>query len=116
VARVLSAHVMVAAGDAVPLGTRVVSTDPAQPGMTGSNCRTSPAGTWSAAALKLTRSVRLTVHMVTVSGQTFQISSQYSAMARSDENLPLRAVFRMDIFVHDSLSCQAALTWSWQFT
>ena len=38
--------------------------------------------------------------MVTVSGQTFQMSSQYSAMARSDENLPLRAVFTMDIFVH----------------
>jgi hypothetical protein len=51
-----------------------------------------------------------------VSGQTFQISSQYSVMARSDENLPLRAVFRMDIFVHDSVSCHAALTRSWQFT
>ena len=46
--------------------------------------------------------------MVTVSGQTFQMSSQYSAMARSDENLPLRAVFRMDILVQDSLSCHAA--------
>ena len=33
------------------------------------------------------------------------MSSQYSAMARSDENLPLRAVFRMDIFVQESLSC-----------
>ena len=54
--------------------------------------------------------------MVTVSGQTFQMSSQYSAMARSDENLPLRAVFRMDIFVHDSLSCHAALTCCWQST
>ena len=52
----------------------------------------------------------------TVSGWTFQISSQYSAMARSDENLPLRAVFKMDIFVHASLSCHAALTWSWQST
>ena len=38
-------------------------------------------------------------HMVTESGHTFQISSQYSAMARSDENFPLRAVFKMDIFV-----------------
>lgn len=28
--------------------------------------------------------------MVTVSCHTFQISSQYSAMARSDENFPLR--------------------------
>ena len=54
--------------------------------------------------------------MVMVSGQTLQMSSQYSAMARSDENLPLRAVFRMDIFVHNSLSWHAALTWSWQST
>ena len=54
--------------------------------------------------------------MVTVSGQTLQMSSQYSAMARSDENLPLRAVFKMDIFVHLSRSCQAALTCSWQLT
>jgi hypothetical protein len=55
-------------------------------------------------------------HTVTVSGQTFQMSSQYSAMARSDENLPLRAVFRIDIFVHASLSSHAALTCSWQLT
>jgi hypothetical protein len=54
--------------------------------------------------------------MVTVSGQTFQMSSQYSAIARSDENLPLRAVFRMDIFVHESLSRHEALTRSWQLT
>ena len=52
----------------------------------------------------------------TVSGQTFQMSSQYSAIARSEENLPLRAVFRMDIFVHDSPSSHAALTRSWQST
>ena len=37
---------------------------------------------------------------LTVTGDTFQMSSQYSAMARSDENLPLRAVFRIDIRVH----------------
>ena len=54
--------------------------------------------------------------MVTVSGETFQMSSQYSAIARSEENLPLRAVFRIDICVHASLSCHAALTWSWQST
>jgi hypothetical protein len=47
--------------------------------------------------------------MVTVSGQTFQMSSQYSAMARSDENFPLRPVFRIDIFVHECLSCHARL-------
>jgi hypothetical protein len=53
------------------------------------------------------------VHILTVSGQTCQMSSQYSAIARSDENLPLRAVFRIDIFVHDSPSSHAALTSSW---
>jgi hypothetical protein len=51
--------------------------------------------------------------MVTDSGHTFQISSQYSAIARSDENFPLRAVFKMDIFVHASLSSHAAPTCSW---
>jgi hypothetical protein len=38
--------------------------------------------------------------MLTVNGHTFQMSSQYSPIARSDENLPLRAVLRIDIFVH----------------
>lgn len=33
---------------------------------------------------------------VTGTGATFQISWQYSAMARSEENGPIRAVFRMD--------------------
>ena len=33
----------------------------------------------------------------TVTGRTFQMSSQYSAIAQSDENFPLRAVFRIDI-------------------
>jgi hypothetical protein len=36
--------------------------------------------------------------MLTVNGHTFQMSSQYSAIARSDENLALRAVVRIDIF------------------
>src|SRR5574337_383705 len=49
---------------------------------------------------------------VTVTGCTFQISSQYSSMARSDENLPLRAVFRIDMRVHLSVSCHAAPTCS----
>jgi len=44
-----------------------------------------------------------------------QISSQHSVMARSDKNLPQRAVFRMDIVVHESLVRHAALTCSWQF-
>jgi len=35
----------------------------------------------------------------TVTGLIFQISSQYSVMARSEENLPLRAVLRIDIRV-----------------
>jgi hypothetical protein len=41
------------------------------------------------------------------------MSSQYSSIARSDENLPLRAVFRIDIRVHAEVSCHAALTRSW---
>ena len=49
-------------------------------------------------------------HTVTVTGLTFQISSQYSAMARSDENFALRAVLRIDIRDHTSGFCQAALT------
>src|SRR5690242_19585684 len=47
---------------------------------------------------------------------TCQMSSQYSRMARSDENLPLRAVLRIDIRVHRSTSCHAAPTCSWQAT
>jgi len=53
---------------------------------------------------------------VTVTGQTFQMSSQYSVMARSDESLPLRVVFRIDIRVHAAVSCHAALTCYWQDT
>ena len=53
-------------------------------------------------------------YTLTVTGLTFQMSWQYSTMARSDENLPLRAVFRIDIRVQASVSCQAALTRSWQ--
>ena len=47
---------------------------------------------------------------MTVTGTTFQMSSQYSAMARSEENFPLRAVLRIDIRDHATGSCQAALT------
>jgi hypothetical protein len=50
---------------------------------------------------------------LTVTGWTFQMSSQYSVMDRSDENLPLRAVLRIDIRVHASVSCHAALTRPW---
>ena len=44
------------------------------------------------------------------------MSSQYSAMARSEENFPLRAVFRIDIRIHAAVSCHAALTCYWQDT
>jgi hypothetical protein len=37
--------------------------------------------------------------MLMVTGCTSQMSSQYSTMARSDENFALRAVLRMDIRV-----------------
>ena len=40
-------------------------------------------------------------------GPTPQISSQYSLIARSEENLPLRAVLRIDIRDHVSRSSQA---------
>ena len=69
---------------------------------------------WSRTTRKRVRD--RTRHAVTVTGRTFQMSSQYSAIARSDENLPLRAVFRIDIRVHASRSCHAALTRSWQST
>jgi hypothetical protein len=35
---------------------------------------------------------------------TRQMSAQYSRIVRSDENLPLRAVFKIDIRVHRSVS------------
>ncbi len=36
----------------------------------------------------------------TGTGWAFQIRSQYSRIARSEENLPVRAVFRIDMRVH----------------
>lgn len=45
----------------------------------------------------------------TVTGCTLQMSLQYSAMARSEENLPQRAVLRIDMRVQWSATCQAAL-------
>jgi hypothetical protein len=50
------------------------------------------------------------IHYGTRTAVTFQMSSQYSVIARSEENFPLRAVLRMDIRVQASTSCQAALT------
>jgi hypothetical protein len=41
------------------------------------------------------------------------MSSQYSLIARSEENFPLRAVFRIDIRVQAGMSRHAALTRSW---
>ena len=49
-------------------------------------------------------------------GRTPQISSQYSLIARSEENLPLRAVLRIDIRDQASSSTHTLLTSSWQST
>ncbi len=40
----------------------------------------------------------------TFRASTFQIFSRYSWMDRSEENLPIRATFRMDLRVHASWS------------
>jgi len=48
--------------------------------------------------------------VVTRVGDTFQIFSQYSRMARSEENLPARAVLSIDMRVQRSWSAHAALT------
>jgi hypothetical protein len=53
---------------------------------------------------------------VIFTGRIFQIRSQYSLIARSDENLPACAVFRIDMRVQRRVSCQAALTSSWRAT
>jgi hypothetical protein len=42
--------------------------------------------------------------MSTFTGSAFQMSRQYSFIARSEENFPIRAVFRTDIRVQRSLS------------
>ena len=60
--------------------------------------------------------MRLSQAQIVVTGRTFQISSQYSRIARSEENLPARAVLRIDMRVQRSGSFQAALTRSWQAT
>jgi len=49
-------------------------------------------------------------------GPTFQMFSLYSLMARSDENRPMRAVFRMDIRHHCPASRQARSTCAWHAT
>jgi hypothetical protein len=49
-------------------------------------------------------------------GFAFQIAAQYSRIARSDENLPARAVLRIDMCVQRSTSFHAALTRSWHAT
>jgi len=49
---------------------------------------------------------------VMFTGGTFQISSQYSPIARSEENLPLRAQLSMDLRIQPSVSSQAVLTFS----
>lgn len=48
----------------------------------------------------------------TVTGSRCQISEAYSAMVRSLENLPIRAVLRIAISAHRDLSWNAALTLS----
>lgn len=49
-------------------------------------------------------------------GAIFQIRSQYSATARSDENFPERAVLRIDMRAQRAGSCHAALTRAWHAT
>ena len=46
-------------------------------------------------------------------GSTFQISRAYSLMARSLENFPIRAVFKMAIFDQRDFSRKAASTFFW---
>ena len=48
--------------------------------------------------------------ITTRTGLIFQMSSQYSRMARSDENLPMRAVLRIDMRVHCLVFLYAADT------
>src|SRR5450755_3120339 len=50
----------------------------------------------------------------TGTGLDCQISAQYSRIVRSEENLPERAVFRIDMRVQRSLSRKAASTCCWQ--
>jgi len=45
-------------------------------------------------------------------GLTFQIFSAYSLIERSLENLPTRATFKMDFFVHSSVFLYKLLTLS----
>ena len=49
-----------------------------------------------------------------LTGGTFQMRSQYSRIDRSEENLPERAVFRIDMRVQRGGSRQAASTRAWQ--
>ena len=49
----------------------------------------------------------------TSSGFTFQMFSQYSRMARSDENPPIRATLRIDLRSQSAASSQQRLTASW---
>src|SRR6185312_7546413 len=49
----------------------------------------------------------------TRSGSTFQISRMYSRIARSDENLPIRAALTIDMRVQRSRSRHAASTRAW---
>ena len=53
------------------------------------------------------------VYNFTASGLRFQVSLQYSAIARSDENFPLYAELMIDMRVHFSVSCQVASTCCW---
>lgn len=56
-----------------------------------------------------TKSIKLSVGPETI-GSTCQISWQYSWIARSDENLPILAVFRMDFLAQVSGSQKTRLT------
>jgi len=50
------------------------------------------------------------------SGRTFQMSSQYWRIARSEENPPILATLRIDLRIHAGSSIQQRLTCSWQST
>ena len=52
----------------------------------------------------------------TLRGSTFQMLLQYSAMERSDEKKPVRAVLSTDIRFQCMRSVQARLTASWAWT
>ena len=62
------------------------------------------------------RHQRMSQLISTLRGSTFQMLLQYSAMERSDEKKPVRAVLSTDIRFQCMRSVQARLTASWAWT